>query len=733
MNLKFLKIVCIFLLFGIMSNAVKAKNEYSFFSMDERMLFTEDTTIEHTTAEYAESINEEGLSVPALYLKGKPCIGNFRLRWAVSSPELWEIAKRRGFILERFSFTPKSKGNNPVEKKSYKIEAVLNQDSSIWQSLILRNDYAALLAQSIYGQDFNLNVMGQSQWESVAKGIEENQLRFSMAMLACDRSFEAACAGKMGYEDTNLAYGEKYLYRIYIDTNAAISDTALFFTDMSYLESPIPMQSLRADFDDKTVKLQWNTEIFQNQFVAYDVERSFDKKNFVKRNRVPIVQTSKDSYFTHEIVYQDSLDENEKIYYYRILGIDIFGDAIPITHLEQGAGKGKNMQSATIETVVMQGTTSALLYWHFPSSENEKISCFRLRNKSAMYGEYILIDSMIQSKNRRKQVDRKYLFPSNYFRLEVFGKEGELRASSDFFFQIPDSTPPLVPMNLTYNIDSNGRVFIKWDSVKDAGICAYRIFRANKIDAEYVQMSSDLLSVNNFWDSLSLSTAKAVFYKVVAVDGSGNTSDFSKALEVKRPVRNTPSAPVFANCFYENDTVFLSWYNSPEEEVTVYLVYQRRNGESWECIYKGGKLFNPKKYIFSEMDSISLFINGEDAEYTFKIVSLTDTYDTAVCPFLYSFKYKRKLDKPNLFVSAQRDKKGIFIEWTYAQAKRVQNYYLYRKEGDGTLRLLQIMNAESSSYFDTKLKINTHYAYCLRVEGKNGKWSTYSDLHPINY
>ncbi|MEG1572196.1 MAG: hypothetical protein RR328_01480 [Bacteroidales bacterium] len=679
----------------------------------------------------ADTINNANV-----YLLGKRHAQNMRLRWAVSTPNLWEVAKRRGFILERFTFDKKTNDSLSLTKQIYKIEAVLSQDSNDWHDIINKNDYAALFAQALYGKDFNMHVFGQNQWASIAKEIEETQLRFSMAMLACDRSFETACMGKMGYEDVSVRYGEKYLYRIYIDTSAVIADTALFYTDMSYLDEPIASQALEAKFEDKIVELRWNPEIFQNSFTAYNVERSFDKKNFIKCNRVPIVQSQlnqENPAHRDQMVYTDSLIDNETLYYYRVLGIDIFGEQTLITNVAHGKGKSKNIQEPNILKADLLDVNTLLLVWDFPISENEKIRRFKLWNKSAMYANYVVVDTLITTQERRKSIAVNSLFPSNYFVLEVESMEGEIKSSRNFFYQLLDTIPPAIPLQLTYKIDTNGIVNIQWDSVSDLHLSGYRIFRSNNLHTEYVQISSDVFSNPMFCDSLSLTTAKSVYYKVVSIDYRGNMSDFSMPLQVERPVKNLPAAPVFAYCHYRDCMVFLSWFNSTEEEVDTYKVYQKKNQEAWECIYTGGKLQSSSSYQFREKDSLWVTLKGRDALYAFKVVSITDKKDTVVSPFFYTLEYKQQLEKPKLQAYAHRDKKCIAIQWDYPQMQEVKNYYLYRKEEKGSFRLLQIVKNVHSLHLDVHVKMNTHYAYCLRVEGINGVWSDYSDAYLINY
>ena len=139
---------------------------------------------------------------------------------------------------------------------------------------------------------------------------------------------------------------------------------------------------------------------------------------------------------------------------------------------------------------------------------------------------------------------RKYLYdpanvPFNYFGdLQSYTKKISLKNNS-----LSDTLPPqsLVvyttaydeepPANVTglkwetTKIEDRERAIIKWDANTENDFCYYRIYRSEKPDVEITQEKQIASTISNQYIDKSVHNMPKYYYRVIAVDQSGNSSD----------------------------------------------------------------------------------------------------------------------------------------------------------------------------------------------------------------
>ncbi|MCX2682217.1 hypothetical protein OOZ15_19925, partial [Galbibacter sp. EGI 63066] len=136
--------------------------------------------------------------------------GRILLRWAVTTPMAWRKANRYGYQLKRYTVTRDGQTLSAPEEKD--LGVLLPRPLESWADLIERDDNAAVVAQALYGEQFE--VEGQDELSAIVNLSEEQQQRFSWALYAADQSFQAALMAGWGYEDTQVKENEKYLYKV---------------------------------------------------------------------------------------------------------------------------------------------------------------------------------------------------------------------------------------------------------------------------------------------------------------------------------------------------------------------------------------------------------------------------------------------------------------------------------------------------------------------------------------
>src|SRR5204862_4772412 len=102
-----------------------------------------------------------------------------------------------------------------------------------------------------------------------------------------------------------------------------------------------------------------------------------------------------------------------------------------------------------------------------------------------------------------------------------------------------DTTPPAPPVNLVASPSTSG-IRLDWANNMEVDLAGYNVYRSDSFSGDYVKLNtSGLLDTSDYFDTAAPEKV-ASYYKITAVDSSGNES----AAAVANAVR--PSSDVTA-------------------------------------------------------------------------------------------------------------------------------------------------------------------------------------------
>jgi hypothetical protein len=644
------------------------------------------------------------------------------LRWAVTDAISWKKLNTYGYSLERYTVTRDNKTlTNP--EKVVLAKAIKPEPIETWEKLIETNDNAAIVAQAIYGEDFA--VTGDDKLQTIVNISEENEQRFTFALLTADKDYEIAKKAGLGFEDKTAKINEKYAYRVSSNVpekEINIAYGGIFVGLNEYQSLPKPMD-FTAHFTDNSTMLSWNFKILSQTYANYYVERSTDKKTFQRITDKPYTSLNQQNTNNHQIFYIDSITNN-KPYSYRIQGISPFGELGPYSEIITGKGKAllKFVPHLTVKNFKDDSTVT--LSWEFPEEGNEEISGFELNRSDKDDKEYTTVVKNIPSKNR--SVTYNKLSSTNYFTITAIGKQGSNRTSFPMLVQPVDSIPPSKPIGLKGTIDSLGVVKITWDHNKEKDLMGYRIYRGNTAEEEFSQLTVSPSEPNKYEDTVILKSLNSkVYYRVIAVDYHYNMSPFSETLILKKPDVVPPTSPVFTRYEIKDGAVFLEWVNSQSEDVASHQLYRKENDqEKWELILNDvTKLesYQDQKTIEGSTYRYAIFAKDESG-----LVS-NPTPEIA----LFVPKYTVKPAVKGFYAQANTATNSIDLSWDYKESD-VDSFEIYKATNQEPLQLIQIVKGESRKLSDPTLTINTTYKYGIRAQFKDGRMSK-MDFYTVKF
>jgi uncharacterized protein len=648
------------------------------------------------------------------------------LRWAPDDELAWKQANQYGYMVERFTVSR----NDTMLKKIERVASrglIKPAPLAKWDSIANKNDYAAVIAQAIYGDDFDVSV---SDNQGVAKFINETEQlkqRYSMSLYAADLSFDAARYAGLAWVDKQVKPNEKYLYRVYtvVPKTRIIIDTALVYIGLADYK-PLPKPSdIYADFGDKNVILSWDFDSYVDYYNSYYVERSADSgKTFSRVTDLPLTKLNKkDSSRTEPgiVLFIDSLADNKINYQYRISGVSPFGETGPYSEVIEGKGRTLLAGTPHITGAGIDDKGKIELNWFFEDSLNALIKGFELKASEKIDGEYKTVKDSIAPGERKAVLND--LPPSAYLMVTAIPLEGEARTSYPYLVQPEDSLAPAIPQDFTGSIDTTGVVTLKWKENTEKDLLGYKIFRTYVKGNEYSTVIDSVWYQSEYRDTLALKNLNhKVYYTVTALDKRYNQSPFAPEVEIEKPDVIPPSQPVFSSYELKENELLLQWINSSDPDVATNSLYRREiisdSATGWQKILEV-KNNSVQQYT----DKLAL----TDRTYAYTLIAkdsagLESPPASPLTLFVPTPRQKDAIRK--LELEADRDKREITINWESAGSNVIQ-FELYRAEDKDAMNLYKVLNADEKTFTDKELRVNTTYKYAVRAIYKDGKYSDF--------
>jgi fibronectin type 3 domain-containing protein len=687
--------------------------------------------------------------LPSIYVKARAQSDKILLRWAVDQPNAWAIANKYGFVVERYTVLRNGHVYAGLEKVvlaqsgiQQRVKGDYGTDTIVynlltptplkprpqleWNEIATKNDEAAIIAQGLFGEGFAVTGGGYDLGRMMNMATEGEQ-RFAFSLMAADRNFEAAQMAGWGFVDNTVKPNEKYLYRIYaavpankmkIDTGGVYIGTA----DQYTLPAP---KDPDAKFADKSVLLSWNYKLLKDEYASYYVERSEDGKNFSRLSNVPVMNLNEnDDRIPSRMYYADSLPQNNKKYYYRVVGISCFGEQSPPSPIVEGTGHEMLVYVPNIRSADITDSKTATLQWEFANEGTRLLDRFELQVASKAEGPFKTVSTKIDPAKR--SITYNKLKATNYFVVTAVDKQGNQTQSFPYLVQPIDSTPPAVPDGLTATIDSMGRVALKWKANTEEDLAGYVVMKGNLKDEEMKVMNPEPFIATEFKDSVNLAMLNSkVYYAVMALDKRYNQSKACPAIELVKPDKIPPVSPVFSNYSVDSGKVKLTWINSTSEDVAAHKLYRKIIGDTisqWVLI----KQFEGRTISGFTDDKAE---SGKTASYTILAVDNSKNESAPSTPLTIRITDASMVQSvKKLRATAQRTNNNILVEWNMDR-KDVTEYRIYRSSNAQPTSLWKVITGDNTAVEDKEVTPGNTYQYGVRAVLKDGRLSGWKEVN----
>jgi len=648
------------------------------------------------------------------------------LKWAPLKEEIWRKSNRFGYILERFSFD--TLGNSSDGFVQLTRDTILPWTKTRFESYLKQStidDYVAIVGQCIYGKS------ERPKYEQWTDQIDEAQNKYAFTLLASEFSNIASEAAGLFYHDKDIQKNKFYTYRLIRVNNESDRYDTTEFNLNTYEYEPLPKPYVQSkDEGDGRITLFWQKSLHLPFYSSYYIEKSQDGKNFVRMNKRPYQKLISESLPLNpdEIYWTDSSALNGKLQYYRIIGLNSFGELSPPSDIITATPKDRTPpKQPTMITATYLGGSKIKLSWEHDGNEADLTGFMIGRSRKANESFDNISGEKPIDKSKRFWIDENCLETStNFYIVAAVDTAGNASASMVSYAAILDTIAPSKPYGLEGKIDTNGVVTMKWRLGKEADIKGYYVYYSHGHDHVLINRTTSLVLDTTWRDTINLWTlTKDIYFSIQAVDRLSNGSVLSDRVRFIKPDIAPPVQPILKDYKVDLGEVSLVWQPSTSPDVSHHVLYRRKSEHSkWETL----ATIRDRK--------VTSFVDGkvdEGTRYTYGMQAIDSSGNASNMSDTLSIKTFRNLSNPITQLQAMVDTSGqkIMLRWNDIASANYKKVILYKAINKGPVRSLVKLEAKpgkKNEYIDIHYKEGEIYEYATKVMYDNGSTSNFSPL-----
>ncbi len=653
------------------------------------------------------------------------------LRWGVDEGAYWLVANRRGYVLERLDY---------IDRKAQPLRTRLTAApirpwplDSMKKRLNRDDRYAAIAAQLLHGE---LNTPPTKDSPGgFYRLYQQQQGQWLMAAMAAEFSAGAATALALRWTDRTFdRKAARTVYRLWIDNGPSprrgdLTDTATVVVLPWKVDSLTAPTVAAVDAGDSVLTLRWYRYHNSGDFSGYFIERSTDGKTFRRLNAIPYVDArpadpradttaarqAESAANRRQVTYTDSIGVNYRRFYYRIVGINSFGDLSPASKLLVGSGRDLTPPLAPVGLQKrVEDNRRIVLTWTLPAPAPDLKGVY-VGQANAIGGPYQpLTTDLLPPSARTFTNERPVPYFGRYYVVAAVDTAGNTSYSSPVAALIDDKVPPAAPKKPTARVDTNGVVTLRWPANAESDVLGYKVYRSYaRNNPYYQQRTTDILADSVFTDTLPANTlTKQAFYQLVAVDLSNNHSLFSEPLAVTIPDNVPPSTPIIKQALVQDRGIRLQLIPSLSDDVVEHVVYRREPGATWQPIRRiAGHPTADQYYLDTTLTS--------QRQYEYSLMARDAGGRWSARSFVVTAEYVNltlQAAGPPTSLQARYDpaQKSVRLDWKSSALAADRQFMVYRSRAGESPVPYRLVGA-GTSFVDASLPGPGTYTYAVQA------------------
>ncbi|HZV69033.1 MAG TPA: hypothetical protein VFG10_05790 [Saprospiraceae bacterium] len=620
------------------------------------------------------------------------------IRWGYDHPQLWYHQCYHPVTLWRRDVT--NKGDYE------KIAEIMPWDSSKIESLAAVSSHQDMLVVVLENMYRHWDNTLFKDYASVLERTDNFYNRWSLVHFAADRDAAAATAAGLRYVDNNLKPKITYAYKVTTHGNTASDYKVAFAVKKNFV--PVIFNISEGD---SLVTITWEKKLHDYHFSAYWIEQSTDSKSFTRMNSIPYVQMTDVSikeplrYYAYAVA-----TENYKKKYYRVIGLDAFGDESKPSESLVAMGRDRTAPaeaSLTADTSLTHH--SKLLSWTHPNPGDVKM--YNLERSFA--NETVVIRNWAKA-TMHSQKDSVNIEGVYKYRLIAVDTAGNESFSQPVYTKVYDLIPPAAPVKPHALADTTGRIFIQWDDHPEKDVIGYNIYAADGKQRNFIKLNAQIYRSTVYVDSIDMHLLNEKrYYRVAAVDDDYMISQPSEIVEVDRPDVIPPAPALIGDYRVMQEGIRLTILPSSSRDVVRHELRRKETEGEWKTIETFTQI--PSSYLDKNVVA--------EHQYTYRILAIDKSgHESNVVKDIVLTALPAQLETPVISYTVDGNVMTLSILMTHPDFSMKFNVYRANDTGSYTKHAV----AETYS-FSEKIPSDLIFRYRVRMTTADGRTSPFSN------
>ena len=559
-----------------------------------------------------------------LKMLARPKGSSVALRWAPDGYPAWRTLCGYGYNLLRVEYQ---------EDGSFEIDTIAHEirpwsQEKFMDSFEPSDSIAGAATTLVHSRSTHEAL---TSMEAVMRTHDEQESRYSFAMLVADLRFDLAKAMALGYEDYNVQPGRHYEYILQPAMDDSIMAVRSAACDIiNEAQKPEPYDPVITDSitDAKTITLYWPYDTY----TAYDIEMRGDSTQWKwqRVNEQPYMMLSALFDPGTQCNFYDVQGLEPGAYEFRICAYDAFSEKTNYSSVHKASMPDLIPPSAPL-----------LRYFEIDRSQKPKVFANIHWRKEVFEDDFAGFDVFYYHEtmgNEWMKMNRQLIAPQDtVFRCEVSGlasgyvvvqavdTAGNSNPSTAYEIHIADLEPPTPPTGIGHTMLPNGVVKIHWKPNPEIDVRNYELFAANDTTHAFLAVSGSLTRDTVAYDTLQVVgvNQRYIYYALRAYDYSGNRSEMSEVYQVERLNYTKPELCRFDSLWQDERHIYTRWFKAQNEDVKHYRVFRRLNNQKeWSLI----QVIRPEMAVgnFITVDDEVDYEDDASVIYAIETVNFTD-------------------------------------------------------------------------------------------------------------
>jgi len=386
------------------------------------------------------------------------------------------------------------------------------------------------------------------------------------------------------------------------------------------------------------------------------------------------------------------------------------------------------------------------LSWHYPVDRTDirnrysvQFNVYRIHPET---GEPERLNDRIIFRNFAEE-DYRFTFsvPSLNTEERLFVKaldvtRRESGRSETLSFDVVDRTPPSIIRNVNARVTHDDNIRVTWPVSVDPDVAGYNIYRSKNVTGEIELLNDELIDIlATVYIDTTVVGRNSYFYRISAVDESGNESELSNSAMAIVERRTPPPAPLAVRAEYDKQSrnIKINWeVDRVPDNLHTYIVLRRRIDDGERRAYSQVTHDNIRTTnVIDDGQPGDVLIEGITIQYSVlaldKYGVLSDTVFTEV-----KIPNMTPPEPPRGFRAVNERGVRVLLNWNATMSLDADHYLVYRKRlDDEDFTELRHIPITQRRMRDEDIQTGETYVYAVSAVDTSGNESVLSETDTL--